>query len=293
MSDASPASGPDTGDADASVLHVTILGCGSSGGVPRLGGPGGAGIWGACDPDNPKNYRRRCALLVERRGPGGVTRVLIDVGPDIRSQLLDARISALDAVLVTHDHADHTHGIDDLRQVVFNIKKRLPVWADPPTTEILFTRFRYVFETPPGSLYPPILEHFPIVRDVAGAWEPITIEGAGGAITALPFEMVHGQQMALGFRIGGMAYTPDVNEMTEEAWAAVADLDLWIVDALRYTPHPTHANLETALAWIETARPRRAVLTNMHVDLDYERVAAETPEHVVPAYDGMWLQTPG
>ena len=282
-----------TSDPDSSALHVTILGCGSSGGVPRLGGPDGAGIWGACDPDNPKNARRRCALLVERQGPEGVTRVLIDVGPDIRSQLLDARTSTLDAVLLTHDHADHTHGIDDLRQVVFNIKRRLPVWADAPTSEILFTRFRYVFETPPGSLYPPILEHFPIQRDAAGGWEPVTIEGAGGAITATPFELVHGQQSALGFRIGGMAYTPDVNEMTDEAWAAVSDLDLWIVDALRYTKHPSHANLETALAWIERARPKLAVLTNMHVDLDYERVAAETPAHVVPAYDGMRLLASG
>lgn len=290
------------GGAEPLGLRLTILGCGSSGGVPRLGGPDGTGNWGACDPENPKNRRRRCALLVERIGPGGVTRVLIDAGPDIREQLLSAKVATLDAVLITHDHADHIHGIDDLRLVFFNLRKRVPVWTDERTQAVLEQRFGYIFETPEGSLYPPILERFAIRRepsdgaagdgDLGGAarpWREITIDGAGGPIPVLPFEVEHGAIPALGFRIGRAAYLPDVSAMTPEAWAAVTDLDLWILDALRYTPHPSHANLETALSWIAQARPKQAVLTNMHVDLDYAAVEAETPDGVTPAFDGMAL----
>ncbi|MEO1292436.1 MAG: MBL fold metallo-hydrolase [Pseudomonadota bacterium] len=269
-------------------IRFTILGCGSSGGVPRLGGSDGLGQWGACDPSNPKNRRRRCSVLVERQGPEGVTRVLIDAGPDLREQLLSARIGTLDAVLFTHDHADHTHGIDDLRLVVFNIRRRLPVWMDAATRDILMTRFGYTFETPPGSLYPPILELNLIEKTGIDA-PPVRIDGAGGPIEAIPFRVEHGSIMALGFRIGGVAYLPDVSAMTEEAWAAVEALDLWILDALRYTPHPTHANVETALGWIDHAGPRRAILTNMHVDLDYETLSAEMPDRVTLAYDGRVL----
>ena len=274
-------------------LRLTILGCGSSGGVPRLGGPDGGGNWGACDPNNPKNQRRRCALLVERLGPEGATRVLIDSGPDVRAQLLDARVATLDAVLFTHDHADHTHGVDDLRLVFFNIRRKLPIWADDRTFEMLQRRFGYVFKTPEGSLYPPILERYAIKRendDPSRPWLPIVVHGAGGPIEARPFSVVHGGIEALGFRIGGAAYLPDVSAMTQEAWAAVEGLEIWILDALRYTPHPSHANLETALGWIEAAQPTRGILTNMHVDIDYATVAAETPAHVEPAFDGMVLE---
>lgn len=260
-------------------LRFTILGCGSSGGVPRLGGH-----WGACDPANPKNKRRRCSLLVERDGAGGTTRVLIDASPDMREQLLDAGVGELDAVAITHAHADHCHGLDDLRQVVFNTRKRLPIWTDGPTSVDLLERFGYVFETPPGSSYPPILDHYPITG-------PIDVDGSGGRITLEPFIVRHGRIDSLGFRIGGLAYLPDASEMTDAAWEAVRDLDIWVVDALRRAPHPSHSHLAQTLDWIARAAPCRAVLTNMHNDLDYDTVAAETPDHVTPAHDGMVLTT--
>ncbi|TPE52921.1 MBL fold metallo-hydrolase [Amaricoccus solimangrovi] len=258
-------------------LRVTILGCGSSGGVPRLGE-----LWGACDPKEPRNRRRRCSILVERMDGEAATRVLIDTSPDLRAQLLDAGVGLLDAVAYTHPHADHVHGIDDLRMIVFNRQSRLPVWADQPTSESLLTRFGYAFVQPPGSLYPPILD----LRRIEGAF---TVDGAGGPIEFRPFTVRHGRIDALGFRIGHFAYLPDVSEIPEETWPALAGLDMLVIDALRYTPHPTHAHLERTLQWIERARPRAAVLTNMHIDLDYATLAAEVPPGVTPAHDGMVL----
>lgn len=261
-------------------LRFTILGCGSSGGVPRIGGH-----WGDCDPTNPKNRRRRCSLLVERIGPGGRTRVLIDTSPDMRDQLLDAGVEGLEAVVWTHSHADHVHGIDDLRQIVFNQRQRLPVWADAPTQEALLSRFAYAFVQPAGSPYPPILEMHSIEGDV-------TIDGPGGPVTLTPFEVDHGSMAALGFRIGGLAYLPDVVAIPEPAWPVLAGLDCWIVDALRRKPHPTHAHLDLALEWIARARPARAVITNMHLDLDYATLEAELPPHIRPAFDGMQITLP-
>ncbi len=261
-------------------LIFTILGCGSSGGVPRLGGN-----WGDCDPTNPKNHRRRCSMLIERKDGEAVTRVLIDTSPDLRAQLLDAGVGLLDAVVYTHSHADHVHGIDDLRMVVFNRKERLPIWADGPTQQALYDRFAYAFVQPEGSPYPPILDMNTIDGDV-------TITGAGGPITLTPFEVGHGSIDALGFRIGDVAYLPDVAEIYDPAWSALRNLDLWIVDALRRTPHPTHAHLERTLEWIERVAPKRAILTNMHIDLDYATVAAETPDYVTPAYDGLTITVP-
>lgn len=263
-----------------SILRFTILGCGSSGGVPRLGG-----LWGDCDPTNPKNRRTRCSLLVERVSDGGTTRVLIDASPDLRHQLLQAEVGVLDAVIFTHAHADHCHGIDDLRMIVFNMRRKLPVWADAPTRAALENRFGYVFETPTGSTYPPILE----MHEFA---ESVTIPGEGGAVTFQPFSVPHGGMDALGFRIGGLAYLPDVASMSDAAWKAVRDLDIWVLDALRRQPHPTHAHLALSLDWIEKAQPKQAVLTNMHIDLDYATVEAETPDHITPAYDGMVLTLP-
>jgi phosphoribosyl 1,2-cyclic phosphate phosphodiesterase len=258
-------------------LSFTILGCGSSGGVPRLGG-----IWGDCDPANPKNRRRRCSLLITRETAEGTTRVLIDTSPDMREQLLDANVGALDGVVYTHSHADHMHGIDDLRQVVFNQRQRLPVWADGPTQEALLSRFGYAFVQPEGSPYPPILD----LHTIDG---PVTVPGAGGPVSLTPFRADHGSMDTLGFRIGPLAYLPDAVDIPAESWPVLDGLDCWIVDALRRKPHPTHAHLDMTLGWIARAKPARAVITNMHIDLDYETLRAELPPHIAPAHDGMVL----
>ncbi|MEL7299129.1 MAG: MBL fold metallo-hydrolase [Pseudomonadota bacterium] len=262
------------------MRRFTILGCGSSGGVPRLGNQ-----WGACDPDNPKNRRRRCSLLIEQEGPGGTTSVLIDTSPDMREQLLDAGTARLDAVVYTHSHADHVHGIDDLRMIVFNMRARLPVYADAATEADLRQRFGYAFEQPPGSDYPPILD----VNPFEG---PIEISGPGGTIDIAPFDVEHGSIIAKGIRSGDVAYLPDVSEIPEASWAALSGLDTWIVDALRLTPHPSHSHLDKTLAWIERVAPRQAVITNMHIDLDYAATDAATPGHVIPAHDGLTIERP-
>lgn len=259
-------------------LRLTILGCGSSGGVPRIGGH-----WGACDPANPRNRRLRCSLLIERFDAGGVTRVLIDTSPDLREQLLRAEVGTLDAVAFSHSHADHMHGLDDLRQIVFNTHTLLPVWADGPTQDALMARFGYAFTQPEGSSYPPICS----LHTIRG---PFEVTGAGGPVRLIPFHVRHGDIEALGFRVGNIAYLPDVNAIPDTAWETLRGLDCWILDALRYRPHPTHAHLALALEWIERAAPRQAILTNMHIDLDYDRVEAETPAHVRAAFDGLVLE---
>jgi phosphoribosyl 1,2-cyclic phosphate phosphodiesterase len=258
---------------------ITILGCGSSGGVPRIGGD-----WGKCDPENPKNRRRRCSVLVTRQGKNGATRVLVDTSPDMRDQMLDAGVRDIDAVLYTHEHADHTHGIDELRAFFLKKRARVQVWADEPTGQMLISRFAYCFYTAPGSDYPPIIN---LNRLVAG--QPVTIAGAGGSITALPFRLHHGNIDALGFRIGNTAYSPDLNGIPDESIPALESLDLWIVDALRRTPHPSHFSLSETLGWIERMKPKRAVITNMHVDLDFDTLRRELPSHVEPAHDGLEL----
>ncbi|HEV2543923.1 MAG TPA: MBL fold metallo-hydrolase [Methylobacterium sp.] len=266
------------------VLSLRILGCGSSGGVPRVGYG-----WGACDPADPRNRRRRCSLLVERRpgnGQGnegeGATTVLVDTSPDLREQLIDAGVTRLDALLYTHAHADHTHGIDDVRPLVIHMHRRIPVHADPLTRAMLIKRFGYAFETPPGSLYPPILD----LHEMR-AGERLAIEGAGGPIEAEAFRMEHGNEIAHGFRFGPAAYAPDVSVMPEAAKARLHGLDLLIIDALRETPHPSHYSVSDALALIEEVAPRRAILTNLHTDLDYATLARKLPANVVPAHDGL------
>ncbi|NEU11349.1 MBL fold metallo-hydrolase [Methylobacterium sp. BTF04] len=258
-------------------LTLTILGCGSSGGVPRV-----AYGWGACDPTEPRNRRRRCSLLVERHGEAGATRILVDTSPDLRDQLIGAQVKRLDAVLFTHAHADHTHGIDDVRPLVIHMRQRIPVFADARTRALLELRFGYCFATPPGSEYPPILDMNDLIEG-----EMMAIAGEGGTVTALPFGMEHGNEPALGFRFGAAAYAPDVSLMPEAAKACLGGLDLLIIDALRETPHPTHYSVSDALALIETVRPRRAILTNLHTDLDYATLARKLPDNVVPAHDGL------
>ena len=258
-------------------LKFTILGCGSSAGVPRIGGD-----WGSCDRTNPKNRRQRCSVLLEQTQAGGTTRVLIDTSPDMREQMLSANVPALDGVWYTHEHADHTHGIDELRAFYLLQRKRIPIWADAATASMLKTRFAYCFESPVGSDYPPIIQHHYIESSVT-----IATSGAGGSISGLPFIVNHGSIDALGFRMGNVAYTPDVNDIPASSMKALEGLDIWIVDALRRTPHPSHFSLPETLQWIERVKPKRAILTNMHIDLDYETLVKELPAHVRPAFDGM------
>jgi phosphoribosyl 1,2-cyclic phosphate phosphodiesterase len=261
-------------------LALTILGCGSSGGVPRV-----AQGWGACDPNNPRNRRRRCSVLVERsdRSEGGAkTSVLVDTSPDLREQLLDAGVERLDSVLMTHSHADHTHGMDDLRPLVIAMRKRIDIHMDEATSQAVRPAFAYLFESPEGSLYPPLLNER---RLVSG--RPIQIEGQGGRIEALPFLLEHGEIPALGLRFGALAYTPDLNAIPPASLQFLEGLDTWIIDGLRYKPHPTHLSVDEALAWVEKMRPRRAIITNLHTDLDYEELSQRLPGNVTPAYDGM------
>lgn len=261
-------------------MTLTILGCGSSGGVPR------AGLgWGKCDPANPKNRRRRCSLFVERENERGTTNLLIDTAPDLREQLLDLNVTRIDSVAYTHAHADQSHGIDDLRAFVLMHKRRIPAFMDEPTAQRLHEAFGYIFETPPGSFYPPLLDAQRVTPGVA-----FQSPGPGGPLDVLPFGLEHGEIPALGFRIGAAAYMPDVSAAPEESVALLEGLDLLIVDALRQVQHPSHFSVSDALKLIARVRPKHAVLTNLHTDLDYAALAAELPKGVEPAYDGMRLR---
>ncbi len=259
-------------------LTYTILGCGSSMGVPRV-----ALGWGACDPNNPRNRRRRCSLLITQTNAAGHhSRVLIDVTPDCREQLLDTQVDWLDGVLITHEHADHTHGIDALRPLFVARRRRVDVYLDEATSRAMHARFGYCFMTPPGSEYPPIAQEKRLTPGRA-----VLISGQGGDIEALPVLQNHGDIPSLGFRIGNVAYSADIKSLPEENVALMQDLDVWVVDALRKAPHPSHMNLEEALYWIARVKPKRAILTNLHSDLDYAGLKAELPPHIEPAYDGM------
>lgn len=265
----------------AERIHLTIMGCGSSPGVPRIGND-----WGACDPQNPKNRRTRPSVLVEGFTGDLKTTVIIDTGPDFRQQVLRHGVDWADGVLYTHPHADHCHGIDDLRAFVINRRKRVQVYGDAPMLKRLQQGFGYCFETPEGSAYPPILDANEITIG-----EPVTIEGEGGSLTFLPFPQHHGSIISLGFRIGDVAYSSDISAVHEDSHKALTDLDLWIVDALQWKSHSSHFSVSQTLEAIEQHKPKHAVLTHMHTPLDYDVVAAETPDHVAPAFDGMsiWL----
>lgn len=261
-----------------SVLEFTILGSGSSGGVPRSDG-----AWGACDPAHPRNRRSRCSLLVRRKGQGAEneTSVIVDTAPELRQQAVAAGVRRLDAVLFTHDHADQTHGIDDIRPFFQRQRQVIDCHMDEATRRSLTRRFDYVFETHGG--YPAIARPR-LIPPHGQAWR---VDGPSGAIPVVTFDQDHGGVRSVGYRFGGVAYSPDVVGLDDAAFAALADLDVWIVDALRDTPHPTHATVEQALAWIERVRPKRAILTDLHIDLDYEALSARLPAGVEAAYDGM------
>jgi phosphoribosyl 1,2-cyclic phosphate phosphodiesterase len=262
-------------------IVATILGCGSSGGVPRIGN-----VWGDCDPSEPRNRRLRCSLLLEGFSEGSdiPTRIVIDTGCDLREQMLAARVDRVDAVLYTHAHADHTHGIDDLRVLALHNRRRVDVYFDADTGARLREAFGYCFVSPPGSDYPPILNAHEIV-----AGDVLEVDGPGGSITVTVFEQLHGNISSLGFRVGNLAYSCDLSGFPEASFPAISGLDLWIIDALRPTPHPSHLSLPETLEWIARFAPRQAVLTNMHIDLDYARTEAETPGNVTPAFDGMQI----
>jgi phosphoribosyl 1,2-cyclic phosphate phosphodiesterase len=263
------------------TVTFTIMGCGSSAGVPRpaLG-------WGKCDPNNPRNRRRRCSLLVERTSDHGTTCIVIDTSPDLREQLIDAEVDRVDAVFLTHEHADQTHGIDDLRSVVLHMRQRIPVYLSESTGKDIMHRFSYCFISPPGSDYPPILNAHSVE-----AGESRSIDGKGGEVKLSAFLLKHGNIPALGYRIGDAAYTPDLSDIPRESWPYLENLDVWIVDGLRYAPHPSHFSVSDALSWIDRFKPKRAVITNMHSDLDYEVLRQSLPDGVVPAYDGMRIET--
>ena len=224
--------------------------------------------------------------MVERIAEnGGVTRVVIDTGPDFREQMLMARVQRLDAVIYTHPHADHLHGIDDLRGFVLEQRRLIPIHGDAATLARLRQSFGYCFETPLGSSYPPIV----VAHEINHSQE-VVIEGEGGALAFEPLPQIHGDIVSLGFRIGSLAYCPDVSNFPPSTALRLKDLDVLVIDALQYQPHPSHFSLAEAIEWIERLAPKQAVLTHMHVPLDYETVRRETPANVEPAYDGMVLE---
>ncbi|MBX3569267.1 MAG: MBL fold metallo-hydrolase [Rhizobiaceae bacterium] len=262
-------------------LRFTILGCGSSAGTPRINGD-----WGQCDPTNPRNRRTRAAALVERIRPDGrATRVVIDTGPDFREQMIGSGVTTIDAAIYTHAHADHIHGIDDLRSYVLINRRLMDVYADEPTFKRLDEAFGYCFASPPGSSYPPILRAHRIEHD-----RVVEIAGEGGTLAFEPLPQQHGDIVSLGFRIGPVAYCPDVNDFPVATVERMGGLGLLVIDALQYKGHPSHLSLAEALDWIERIGPQRALLTHMHTPLDYETVLRETPPHVEPAYDGQVLE---
>ena len=264
-------------------LRFTILGCGSSGGVPRADG-----VWGRCDPAEPRNRRSRCSMLVQRTAetPGeGETTLLVDTSPDLRWQTSAAGVRRLDAVLYTHDHADQSHGIDDLRVFYLTSRRPTPCYMDAATTATLTRRFDYIFEARSG--YPAICEARPLPPHDA-AW---AVDGPSGAIPILNFDQDHGGIRSVGYRFGPVGYCSDVVALPPAAMAMLAGVEVFIVDALRDTPHPTHAHVAMALDWLAELKPARGVLTNMHGDLDYNELRARLPRGVEPAYDGMVIET--
>jgi phosphoribosyl 1,2-cyclic phosphate phosphodiesterase len=255
-------------------MRITMLGSGPSWGVPRIGGD-----WGACDPSNPKNRRRRVSILVEEGG----SNLLVDTSPDLREQLLDTGTKRVDAVLFTHSHADHTHGIDDVRSINRMMGKPLPIYAAPFTMTELKARFRYIFA--PIDAEAKALFYKPAV-------EPYEIDGpfSVAGIAVVPFMQDHGFSKTSGFRFGRFAYSTDVVTLDEAAFAALAGVEVWIVDCIRRAPHPTHSHNARTLEWIARVKPRRAIFTHMDQTLDYASLQRELPDGVEPGYDGLVIE---
>jgi len=250
-------------------MRVKILGCGASGGVPLI-----VGEWGMCDPQNPKNRRRRASISVEENG----TTLLVDTSPDLREQCLEAGIQKINAVLYTHDHADHTHGIDDLRPFSHVEKMPIPLYGNTETINFLQNRFGYAFplvDSPPFIYRPFVTAHI-----IEGPFKV-------GDITVTPFEQNHGYSISMGYRFGKVAYSTDVVALDEKAFKTLEGVDTWIVDCIAMKPRPTHSHVAQTLEWIKRVQPRQAYLTHMSGLLDYDKLMSILPEGVLPAYDGL------
>jgi phosphoribosyl 1,2-cyclic phosphate phosphodiesterase len=253
-------------------VKVRILGCGTSSGVPRIGND-----WGECDSGEARNRRRRVSILVEHEE----TRILVDTSPDLREQLLDAGVDEVDAVIWTHDHADHCHGIDDLRQVYHARRRPVEGFARPDTLETLLSRFAYAFEGKGG--YPPVVIAQPLPDRLRVG--PIEIKVA---------DQPHGDISTTGLRFDldgrSIGYSTDFNALTDEMTKLFEGIDVWIVDALRRRPHPSHGHLDQVLGWIALVQPRRAILTHMDQSMDYATLLGELPTGVEPGYDGQEVE---
>ena len=265
--------------------HVIILGCGSSGGVPRIGGD-----WGGCDPAEPKNARTRSSILIQKwegdgePDPKNCTNILIDTSPDLRVQLLREDVRRLDAVFYTHDHADQSHGIDDLRAIAYRMRKQIPTYMDASTKTHIYNRFKYCFEMPEGRVHPPILALMDLISD----GNKTMISGPGGTVCLETFEVSHGPTSSLGFLIDGkLSYSPDVWGIDDNVLGRLENVEMWVLDALRYSQHPSHAHADRALSWLARTKMKSAVLTNLHIDMDYATLCEELPPVIKPAYDGM------
>ena len=254
------------------TIEVTILGCGSSGGVPLIGN-----IWGPCDPNDSRNIRRRVSILVKKNKKT----FLVDTSPDLRMQMLDAKVKDVDAVLYTHSHADHVHGIDDLRAFCWQRKdnKPLPIYSDQYTIDQITNRFDYAFENKYGPAVPSLAANTISIGNN-------TIQG----VNVEAIKQIHGKGFSLGYRFDNVAYSTDVNNLPNESMEQLKDLDLWIVDCVRYEPHYSHSHFDQTISWIKQLKPKKAILTHMGHWLDYNDLKNKCPDNVEPGIDGMVIK---
>ena len=254
------------------TIEVTILGCGSSGGVPLIGN-----IWGPCDANDSRNTRRRVSILVKKNKKT----FLVDTSPDLRMQMLDAKVKDVDAVLYTHSHADHVHGIDDLRAFCWQRKdnKPLPIYSDQYTIDQITNRFDYAFENKYGPAVPSLAANTISIGNN-------TIQG----VNVEAIKQIHGKGFSLGYRFDNVAYSTDVNNLPNESMEQLKDLDLWIVDCVRYEPHYSHSHFDQTISWIKQLKPKKAILTHMGHWLDYNELKNKCPDNVEPGIDGMVIK---